>query len=533
LARGYLNRPELTAKKFIGNPFSDNTSARLYKTGDLARYLPDGNVEFVGRIDNQVKVRGFRIELGEIENVLGRNPGVKKAVVLAREDNPGDKRLVAYIVPRPKLDLSTSRLRSYLKDRLPDYMVPSAFVLLDDLPLTPNGKIDRKALPMPDQNGSGSVGSYQSPRTTMEGALAGIWAEVLGVEKVGINDNFFDLGGHSLLAVRVVNLIRRRIGRTVRIADIFQAPTVERMASALHDAEATTPCSSLVPLQTKGSKPAFFWVHGDASNAYLRRYLDPEQRLYGLQHQSTDGQPALYRSVEDIATHYLKEICTVQPHGPYRLGGNCFGGLVAFEMANQLQKLGEKVDLLVLLNPASRKTSSSKVVSPPIWTRINDLRHLRQLCLSFRASSHRKDALKRVQRRISGPMRKPVRSVKRAAQKAICTICECFSIAVPVSLRSRYILEIYFRAIEFYVPGLFQGDMVLFLSQDFPRQSRVNWSKQCTGMVTIHDAPGDHTGVLEDENVKVWAGKLASCLEALELEEPDVRRAVRALAFHR
>ena len=279
LARGYLNQPELTAKKFIRNPFSNNPWARLYKTGDLARYLPNGNVEFVGRMDNQVKVRGFRIELGEIENVLGRNPGVKKAVVLAREDNPGNKRLVAYIVPRPQLDLSTNRLRSYLKDRLPDYMVPSAFVLLDDLPLTPNGKIDRKALPMPDQNGSGSVGSYQSPRTTMEGALASIWAEVLGVEKVGINDNFFDLGGHSLLAVRVVNLIRRRMGRTVRIADIFQASTVERMATMLDDDAAATPCSSLVPLQTKGSKPAFFWVHGDASNAYLRRYLDPEQRF--------------------------------------------------------------------------------------------------------------------------------------------------------------------------------------------------------------------------------------------------------------
>ena len=201
-------------------------------------------------------------------------------------------------------------------------------------------------------------------------------------------------------------------------------------------------------------------------------------------------------------------------------------------MANQLQELGEKVDLLVLLNPASRKTGSSQVVSPPVWTRVNELRHLLQLCLSLRASSHWKDALTGVQRRISSPMRKPVRSVKRASQKAICTICECLSVAIPESLRSRYILEIYFQAIQFYVPRLFQGDMVLFLSQDFSRQLRVNWSKQCTGIVTIHDVPGDHTGVLEDENVKVWAGKLASCLEALELEEPDVERAVRALAFH-
>ena len=205
----------------------------MYKTGDLVRYLPDGNLEFVGRIDNQVKVRGFRIELGEIENILVRHPGIRQAAVLAREDNPEDKRLVAYIVPRPKLDLTTDRLRSYLKDQLPEYMIPSAFVLLGDLPLTPNGKIDRKALLIPDQKRLAIVGSYQSPRTIMEQALASIWAEVLGMEKVGIHDNFFDLGGHSLVAVRLVNLIKRKIGRTVRIANIYQAPTVERMASIL------------------------------------------------------------------------------------------------------------------------------------------------------------------------------------------------------------------------------------------------------------------------------------------------------------
>ncbi|MGB7950461.1 MAG: amino acid adenylation domain-containing protein, partial [Candidatus Binatia bacterium] len=532
LARGYLNRPELTAQKFIRNPFSSNPSSRLYKTGDLARYLPNGNVEFVGRMDNQVKVRGFRIELGEIENILGRHPGVKKAVVLAREDNPGDKRLVGYIVPQRQLDLSTDGLRSYLKDRLPDYMVPSAFVFLDDLPLTPNGKIDRKTLPIPDQNRSRLVGSYQSPRTTMEEALARIWSEVLGVEKVGINDNFFDLGGHSLLAVRAVNLIKKRIGQTIRIADIFQASTVERMASFLHDDEVATPCSSLVPLQTEGSKPVFFWVHGDASSAYLPRYLDPEQRLYGLQHQSTDGQPAVYRSVEDIATHYLEEIYTVQPHGPYRLGGNCFGGLVAFEMAHQLQKRGESVDLLALLNPASPRTRASKVRYSPISTLVNELPHFLQVLLSFRLSGRSNDALKKVKGSISAAIRKPLRSVKKAAQKAICTICERFSLSIPVSLRSRYILEIYFQALQFYVLRPFQGDMVLFLSQDFPRERRVYWSKQSTGIVTIHDVPGDHTGVLEDENVKVWAEKLASCLEAVELEQPEVEKAVRALALH-
>ena len=377
--------------------------------------------------------------------------------MLAREDNPENKRLVAYIVPRPKLDPTPDRLRSYLKDQLPEYMIPSAFVLLDDLPLTPNGKVDRNALPSPDQNRLAKVGGYQSPRTMMEQALAGIWAEVLGMEKVGVHDNFFDLGGHSLVAVRLVNLIKRKIGRTVRIAHIYQAPTVERMASILDAREVAMPCSLLVPLQAKGAKPAFFWIHGDASNAYLPRYLDAEQCLYGLQHQSTDGQPALYRSVEEIAAHYLKEICTVQPHGPYRLGGNCFGGLVAFEMANQLQSKGETVDLLALLNPATGLTEGSQQVSPPIWTPVNDLRQLLQLSLSFRTSSLWHHGLNGMKGIIIGQMQNLIGSLKRANQKAICKIYDCLGASIPASLRSRYILEIYFKALRYYVGRPFQG----------------------------------------------------------------------------
>ena len=524
LARGYLNRPELTATKFIANPFSTNPTARLYKTGDLVRYLPDGNLEFVGRIDNQVKVRGFRIELGEIENTLVRHPGIRQAAVVARDGNAEGKRLVAYIVARPKLDLTTDRLRRYLKDHLPEYMIPSAFVLLSELPLTPNGKIDRKALPSPDQNRLAKVGGYQSPRTMMEQALAGIWAEVLGMEKVGIHDNFFDLGGHSLVAVKLVNLIKRKLGRTVRIAHVYQAPTVERMASILDDREVATSCSSIVPLQTQGSKPAFFWVHGDTSNAYLTRYLDAEQCLYGFQHQSADGQPALYRTVEDIATHYLKDICTVQPYGPYRLGGNCFGGLVAFEMANQLQSRGEKVDLLVLLNPATPRPKNSHQPTPSIKTPQNDLRHLLQRFLSFRTGSRWNDGLNRVTAKVIGEMWHLAESVKKPIQKAIYKVCDRLGASIPVSLRSRYILEIYFRALRYYVGRPFQGDMVLLLGQDYACQHRTHWSKQCTGNITIHDVSGDHDGVLEERNVKVWARHLAAYLRALEIGRASVKR---------
>ena len=230
LARGYLNRPELTAEKFIANPFISDPGARLYKTGDLARYLPDGNIEFLGRVDNQVKIRGFRIELGEIESVLAQHPAIQQAVVLAREDTPGDHRLVAYTVATDASAASAHDLRSYLQHKLPDYMVPSAFVFLESLPLTPNGKLDRKALPAPDHSRPDLDDAFAAPRTPVEELLANIWAEVLKLDKVGIHDNFFDLGGHSLLATQIVSRIHRAFSIELPLRDIFEAPTIAVLA---------------------------------------------------------------------------------------------------------------------------------------------------------------------------------------------------------------------------------------------------------------------------------------------------------------
>jgi len=241
LARGYLNRPELTAEKFISNPFTADPTSRLYKTGDLARYLPDGNIEFLGRIDNQVKLRGYRIELGEIEAVLGQHLAVRAAVVLAREDNPEDpavspgtaKRLVAYVVARP--DTSTNELRSFLKQKLPEYMIPSAFVFLESLPLTPNGKVDCKALPVPDQARPELEAIFVRPRNPVEEMLAEIWAEVLRVERIGIHDNFFELGGHSLLATQVISRIRRALQMEIPLRALFETPTVAGLAERIEE----------------------------------------------------------------------------------------------------------------------------------------------------------------------------------------------------------------------------------------------------------------------------------------------------------
>jgi amino acid adenylation domain-containing protein len=235
LARGYLNRPELTAEKFISNPFvslekGGEQPSKLYKTGDLARYLPNGKIEYLGRVDNQVKIRGFRIELGEIEAVIGQNADVQSACVIAREDNPGDKRLVAYVVPQPEIILTSNEIRQFLKAKLPDYMVPNAFVILEDLPLTPNGKIDRRALPAPDLQGKGE---YIAPRNPIEEKMAQIWAEVLKLKRVSIEDNFFELGGHSLLATQVISRCQEAFEIALPLRYLFESPTIAQLSAVI------------------------------------------------------------------------------------------------------------------------------------------------------------------------------------------------------------------------------------------------------------------------------------------------------------
>jgi acyl carrier protein len=236
VARGYLNRPELTAEKFIPDFFDEEPGARMYKTGDLARYLPDGNIEFLGRIDHQVKVRGFRIEPGEIEAVLGRHPGVRESVVLAREDEPGDRRLVAYVVPKTGEIPIVGGLRRFLAEKLPDYMIPSSFVVLDALPLTPSGKVDRRALPAPDGVRPELEETFAAPRTPIEQALAEIWCCILKLERIGVHDNFFELGGHSLLATQVISRLHEAFGVKLPLHSIFETPAISGLSMLIETA---------------------------------------------------------------------------------------------------------------------------------------------------------------------------------------------------------------------------------------------------------------------------------------------------------
>ncbi len=352
VARGYLNRPDQTAERFLSDPFGANPAARLFKTGDLGRWRADGNIEFFGRTDFQVKIRGFRIELGEIEAQLAACRGVRQAVLLAREDRAGEKRLVAYLTTAGNIELSASQLRTELSTTLPDYMLPVAFVFLETLPLTPNGKLDRQALPSPDHNSV--VGAeYLAPVGKVETAIAQIWQTVLGLPRVGRHDNFFELGGTSLLALKALAAIKAEFGRPIAVGWIFQAPTPAGLAVLMLKSGGDEAGKHLVALNDGGHRAPLFCLNGfDGDvNDYLNvaRFLDPSVPVYGLQVGTDADSGDFHASLDTRIEGYVQEIRSVQPRGPYRLCGFSFGGSEAFDLATRLEENNEEV-LLILLD---------------------------------------------------------------------------------------------------------------------------------------------------------------------------------------
>ncbi|MFI5343201.1 MAG: amino acid adenylation domain-containing protein [Chlamydiales bacterium] len=358
LARGYLNRPELTKERFIENPFATDEdkrrerNLRLYRTGDLCRYLEDGNIEYVGRIDHQVKIRGFRIELGEIEACLRSHPSVQETVVLAREDEPSNQRLVAYYVTKPDTHIEVSTLHDYLKTQLPHYMIPSFFISLETMPLTPNGKLDRKALPAPE--GGEIHRGYVAPRTPTEQTLVEIWQTVLHIDRISIHDNFFELGGHSLLAVQVTSKIEQLLSAMFPLYDFFMHPTIEQCATYLNSYNAKK-WSPLVTFQSEGKATPIFCVHpsGGDVNGYIHLaniLKNHDHPFYAFKSRGFSPQKNPHANVPEMAEYYLSEVLKIQPKGPYYLGGWSFGGLVAIEMAQQLKSLGHPIGNVILFD---------------------------------------------------------------------------------------------------------------------------------------------------------------------------------------
>jgi amino acid adenylation domain-containing protein len=485
VARGYLNHPELTQAKFIADPFSQDSNARLYKTGDMVRYLPDGNIEFQGRIDFQVKIRGFRIELGEIEAVLEKHPGVAQAVVTAREVN-GEKRLTGYVVALPNA-VTALELRRYLKDQLPDYMVPADFVFLKSFPLTPNGKVDRRALPAPEPS---EAEGFVAARDEFESRMVGLWEQVLGKRPIGVRDNFFELGGHSLLAVRLTSRIEKQFGKKLTITALIQAPTVESLVSLLRDENSLW--SPVVPLQTGGSKPIFFFVHGLGGTVMrfheLAVHMVPDQPFYCFQAQGMDGKLPCLNRVEGMSSLYLEHLRNAQPHGPYFLGGYSFGGLVALEMARRLAEQREEVRALILVDtylPTGKNGESL-------------------LGKFFGLSTEQKLAyLKKRATRYA-------RGIKRRID----------AISLPQAIKD--VREACAVAEKKYQPQVYDGRVVLFRASekalrglDDPQEG---WRKHAAGGIEVHEIDGDHGNILNEPQVRQLAAEIRSRLEMAQAE---------------
>ncbi|MBD1919977.1 amino acid adenylation domain-containing protein [Microcoleus sp. FACHB-831] len=751
LARGYFNRGDLTDEKFIPNFFEksgvgrqelvvrttaeshehfnnlksafsgdrqgtsqspEKEKSRLYKTGDLARYLPDGNIECRGRCDYQVKIRGMRVELGEIETVLLQHPGVRENVVVAREDVPGDLRLVAYIVAdfwvervpfvntclcqvsggewvkvstvdlsfsgiglanvpatwkegqdvRLRLQLpnvsdevlldgnvvwrsgknagmrlaiapqeqawlrqtfkriaqsqqllvsdirreavrvpfanvasvefesgrtievtteniscggirlvaiaadiwkegqslrlclqlpgvpqklwfegtvaysfgegagikfnltptqqavlyksveyiieaksvSLKRLRSFLTEKLPDYTIPSAFVLLDALPLTPNGKVDRLSLPAPDQQGSNMERALVAPRNALELELTQIWEKILGIKPISVTDNFFELGGHSLLAAQIFASIDKKFGKSLPLAILFELPTIEQLATLLGEGEKSVSRRSLVAIQPKGSKPPLFCLHGAGGHVLnyrdLGRYLDASQPVYGLQDERLEAKQVHQLPIEEMAIEYIKEIRTIQPSGPYFLVGYSFGGLVAYEMAQQLHAAGEKVAMLTLLD--TRAPGAVKVLSTQKRILCHWNNFLRVGPTYF---------VKKVKRRFG--------SITNSIKEIYFKFYPDSDRPLPRAIRYFLVEAINTKAARNYIPQVYEGRVNLFLAVDEPPpvghyfEPLLGWGNLIGEKWDIHEIPGEHLNFLEDSNAQLLAAKLQSCID--------------------
>jgi surfactin family lipopeptide synthetase A len=510
VAGGYWKRPELTSERFVSNPFrAEEGYDRLYRTGDLVRYHEDGKLEYLGRMDHQVKIRGYRFELGEIEAGL-QELGVREAVVTEDEDQHGNKRLIGYFVSGDKI-LDKQELRRQLKKKLPEYMVPALLIELKQLPLSPAGKVDRNALPKPEliERNAETLGVTQDP---LELQLTKIWERVLGCP-VGFQDDFFELGGHSFMAVRLFIEMEKVFGRTLPLATLFNAPTVEQLASVLRTQGWEAPYSSLVPLQPRGTLPPFFCVHSLGANLvsyrHLAVHLGNEQPFYGLQPQGLDGKKEPHSRLEDMAAHYIKEIKTVQSQGPYFLGGVCLGGVIAFEMAQQLRAQGDQVERVILIDshfPVFPKhylagAFRSRAVSV-VDSYLGDILALNAKQKFHYVANHL----------LNGTLR-----VRRSAASLVHRFMRKDETATVLHAVLQRVKEANALAEASYVPQYYPGRLIQLWCSEMPTRSykdrRLAWSEVAGSGLEVHVIPGNHMTMIEEPHIAVLAEKLRHSLE--------------------
>lgn len=547
LSRGYLNRTEMTKQKFIPNPFSDNPHSRLYKTGDMARMLADGNIEYIGRRDNQVKYRGFRVELGEIEAAIVQHDDISQTVVMLLEDQLGNQQLAAYILSDQSDRPTVYALKKSLKAKLPAYMVPSAIVFLDTFPLTPNGKVDRRALPEPDPAEYYTPEHYVEPCTNTEKELTSIWAEILSIPRIGTHDNFFDMGGHSLLAIRLIQCIERQLGASIPVASLFKAPTIAEMAALIDSKNAPNTFSPLVGIRPKKEKPPFFCIHpGDGNVFYfteLARSLEKSQPFYGLQAYGLEPGTEPLSDIRQMASKYIETIRSVQPHGPYLIGGLCGGGTIAFEMAQQLKQIGETVPLLVLFDS----------LAPHMYNPIDKTRFFIGFARDFDGlSSSNLLPIFQLQRNIDptegvAGVRKDLERLNTEERLRILWACARKAGILQPDVKLEYLTRVFnvysgiYSGILNYNARNYDGRIVFFRAHDemidtrsdrpasicrwiedstslelvrkFRKTPFLGWDKYADSPIKILDVPGNHFTMLAPPHLKTLKFHLERCLK--------------------
>ena len=540
LSKGYWKKPELTDAVFLPDPSGGDR--RIYLTGDLGRMRADGCLEHLGRKDSQIKIRGFRIELGEIEAVLQQHSMIHAAVVVARDEITGDKRLVAYVVTAQQAAPTSNELKNFLSEKLPEYMVPSAFVFLDSLPLTATGKVDRKALPSRDPAEPLVDQPCVAPRTPVEELLASIWSEVLKLDKVGIHDNFFHLGGHSLLAIQVIARMRNDFRMDLPVRTLFEAPTIAQLAARLEhpskammrsNGEATY--AHLIELRSgPNQKPIFCFpyrcgVLGEYTHFLrLAKYME-EYSFYGLQAKAADSHTPPHASVEELVTNYVREIEDFDPNGPYYLIGDCAGAPEAYETARQLSTRGKKVGLLVLLDAKGPYLPGGYWRLGPYS--IKDLDILRSRLLSSRfgmwcrnlnaASSYHWQESKQL------PNRERWRYLAAKAVKRLKPQLggsQNYSLAPfqeseeVLSASEDELLQHVYRTRSQYRsnwPSDYQGRLTVIVNQQWYGFDRTfGWAESAAGGVETYAIRGDHISYML-EHVPLVADQIRACLEKL------------------
>jgi len=486
VARGYLSRPELTAQRFIHDPFRSDPDARLYRTGDLARFLSNGDMEYLGRIDHQVKIRGFRIELGEIESVLTSHPAIHHSLVIAREDTPGEKRLVAYVVPKAKQKPSVADLRAHIRQSLPEYMVPSAFSFLAKFPLTPTGKIDRRALPAPVQEHR-DESAIVAPRNEMEELLLSIFREILKVEEVSVSDDFFDLGGQSLMAARLVSQIHAATGKKTSLADLFRAATVEALARLIEQ-ESDEPDPVVMQIKRGDStRLPFFAIvpPGEEALGYaiLARRMGPEQAVYKIQGHApvTRGQrPYAMEEMSAMASEYVEAMRSVQPRGPYCVGGMCDGTHIAEQVVLKLESEGEEVGLFAIFDTWVLQNTQRRW----LWTLDyygRRLRDIGKLSFSERLASYKRVAQNKIEQVVGT---KPARTDWH---------------------------QVYWP--EDFTPPRFRAPVILFKRPKQPfyyiDDPQMGWSQRTASGVEVHEVEFSHLEILREPHIRIFGKELS------------------------